>query len=188
MDWETKKLVAPVFNHFYEKYDVSHHEEMKNRKGCTKRSVAIVKGYKEGKKAVLDYIENGGLPLCLYSKEELMEVFEKAFLSVVEINTYMKISDNKRDILSDTCVYLKYYEDSIVKNNDKSMLPFCADIALKRLFLVDESPFPFQAGYRDEVLSDIEKHVLEGRCTDNTKAKYERYIKPYLDKKRAENK
>jgi hypothetical protein len=27
MDFETKKLVAPVFNHFYEKYDVSSHEE-----------------------------------------------------------------------------------------------------------------------------------------------------------------
>ena len=85
MDFETKKLVAPILNHFYDKYDVSHHEEMMYRKGCTKRSIAIVKGYKEGKKAVLDYIVNVGLPLCLYSEKELMEVFEKAFLSVVEI-------------------------------------------------------------------------------------------------------
>lgn len=100
----------------------------------------------------------------------------------------MKINDNERDILNDTCVYLKYYEDSIVKNNDKSMLPFCADIALKRLFLVDKCPFPFQSGYRDDVLSDIEEHVLSSRCTDNTKSKYEKYIKPYLEKKRAESK
>lgn len=84
MDFETKKLVAPVFNHFYEKYEVSCHEERMYRKGCSKRSVSIVKGYKDGKKAVLDYIVNVGLPLYLYSKEELMEVFEKAFLSVVE--------------------------------------------------------------------------------------------------------
>ncbi len=84
MDFETKKLVGPVFNHFYEKYDVSSHEEMIYRKGCPKRSIAIVKGYKEDKKAVFDYIVNIGLPLCLYSKDELMEVFEKKFLSVIE--------------------------------------------------------------------------------------------------------
>jgi len=97
------------------------------------------------------------------------------------------LSNEEKDILSDTCVYLKYYEDSIVRNNDKSMLPFCADIALKRLFLVDKCPFPFGTDYRDDILSDIEEHVLKGRCTDNTKAKYELYIKPYLDKKRTEN-
>jgi len=83
-DFETKKLIAPVFNYFYDKYEVSYHEEMMYRKGCPKHSISIVKGYKEGKKAVLDYIVNVGLPLCLYSKEELMEVFEKAFLSVVK--------------------------------------------------------------------------------------------------------
>lgn len=85
-DFETKMLVAPIFNHFYDKYDVSRHEEMMYRKGRhQKRSVAIVKGYKAGKKAVLDYIANAGQPLCLYSnEEELMEVFENAFLSVVE--------------------------------------------------------------------------------------------------------
>ena len=43
------------------------------------------------------------------------------------------LSREERYVLSDTCAYLKNYEDSIVKNNDKSMLPFCADIALKRL-------------------------------------------------------
>ena len=100
------------------------------------------------------------------------------------------LSNEEKYALSDTCVYLKNYEDSIVSNNDKSMLPFCADIALKRLFLVDMCPvpFPFGVGYRDEVLYDIEKHVLSGRCTDNTKAKYEIYVKPYLDKKRTERK
>lgn len=97
------------------------------------------------------------------------------------------LSREERYVLSDTCAYLKNYEDSIVKNNDKSMLPFCADIALKRLSLVDMNPFPFGISYRDEVLSDIEEHVLSGRCTDNTKKKYEIYIKPYLDKKRLEN-
>lgn len=85
-DFEIKKLIAPVFNHFYDKYDVSRHEEMMYSKGRhQKRSVAIVKGYKAGKKAVFDYIANAGRPLCLYSDdEELMEVFENAFLSVVE--------------------------------------------------------------------------------------------------------
>lgn len=97
------------------------------------------------------------------------------------------LSNEERYSLSDSCAYLKNYEDSIIKNNDKSMLPFCADIALKRLFLVDMCPFPFGIKYRDEVLSDIEEHVLKGRCTDNTKAKYEIYIKPYLDKKRTES-
>lgn len=103
----------------------------------------------------------------------------------------MKIVLSREEIyvLSDTCAYLNNYEHSIVKNNDKSMLPFCADIALKRLSLVDMCPIPFPFGvkYRDEVLSDIEEHVLSGRCTDNTKKKYEIYIKPYLDKKRLEN-
>lgn len=100
------------------------------------------------------------------------------------------LSKEEKYALSDTCAYLKNYEDSIVRNNDKSMLPFCADIALKRLSLVDMCPksFPFGIGYRDDVLSDIEKHVLSGRCTDNTKAKYEIYVKPYLDKKRTESK
>ena len=100
------------------------------------------------------------------------------------------LSVEEKYALSDTCVYLKNYEDSIVKNNDKVMLPFCADIALKRLSLVDMCPtsFPFGAGYRDDVLSDIEEHVLKGRCTDNTKKKYESDIKPYMDKKRAESK
>ena len=98
------------------------------------------------------------------------------------------LSKEERYVLSDTCAYLKNYEDSIVKNNDKSMLSFCADIALKRLFLVDMCPTPFGVGYRDMVLSDIEEHVLSGRCTDNTKAKYEIYVKPYLDKKRTESK
>lgn len=100
------------------------------------------------------------------------------------------LSNEEKYALSDTCVYLKNYEDSIVSNNDKSMLPFCADIALKRLSLVDmcSNSFPFGIKYRDEVLSDIEEHVLSGRCTDNTKAKYEIYVKPYLDKKRTESK
>ena len=101
----------------------------------------------------------------------------------------MKIvfSDEERFALSDACAYLKQYEDSIVRNNDKSMLRFCADIALQRLSLVDmcPNPFPF-VDYRDNVLSDIEEHVLNGRCTDNVKAKYETYVKPYLDKKRKE--
>ena len=100
------------------------------------------------------------------------------------------LSKEERYALSDTCAYLKNYENSIVRGNDKSMLPFCADIALKRLSLVDMcfDSFPFGVKYRDEVLSDIEEHVLRGRCTDNTKAKYEIYVKPYLDKKRIENK
>ena len=100
------------------------------------------------------------------------------------------LSKEEKYALSDTCAYLENYEDSIVRNNDKSMLPFCADIALKRLSLVDmcSNSFPFGVKYRDEVLSDIEEHVLSGRCTDNTKAKYEIYIKPYLDKKRIESK
>lgn len=85
MDFETKKLVAPILNHFYDKYDVYYHRERIYKKGCSKRSRDIVKGYKEGKKAVLDYIVKTGLPLCLYSKDELMEVFEKEFLSVVGI-------------------------------------------------------------------------------------------------------
>lgn len=98
------------------------------------------------------------------------------------------LSNEERYALGDICAYLNTYENSIVRNNDKSMLPFCADIALKRLCLVDMCPTPFGIGYRDDVLSDIEAHVLNGRCTDNTKAKYEIYIKPYLDKKRAESK
>lgn len=100
------------------------------------------------------------------------------------------LSDEERYALSDACAYLYNYENSIVRNNDKVMLPFCADIALKRLSLVDMCPtsFPFGIKYRDEVLSDIEEHVLKGRCTDNTKAKYEIYIKPYMDKKREESK
>ena len=100
------------------------------------------------------------------------------------------LSNEEMYALSDSCAYLKNYEDSIIKNNDKVMLPFCADIALKRLCLVDMCPIPFPFGvkYRDEVLSDIEEHVLSGRCTDKCKAKYEIYIKPYLDKKRTESK
>lgn len=100
------------------------------------------------------------------------------------------LSNGERRALSDACVYLKEYEDSIVKNNDKFMLPFCADIAFKRLSLVDmcPTPFPFGNGYRDIVLSDIEAHVAKGRCTDNSKKRYEIYIKPYMDKKRVENK
>ncbi len=97
------------------------------------------------------------------------------------------LSNEERYALSDACAYLKNYEDSIVRFHEKAMLPFCADIALKRLSLVDMCPtsFPFGNGYRDNVLSDIEEHVLGGRCTDNTKAKYEKYVKPYLDKKRS---
>lgn len=97
------------------------------------------------------------------------------------------LSREERFTLSDTCAYLKHYEDSIIKNNDKSMFPFCADIALKRLSLVDmcSNSFPFGFKYRDEVLSDIEEHVLSGRCTDDTKARYEICVKPYLDKKRS---
>ena len=68
------------------------------------------------------------------------------------------LSDGERQSLSDACAYLKEYEDSIVKNNDKFMLPFCADIAFKRLSLVDmcPTPFPFGIDYRDSVLLDIE--------------------------------
>ena len=34
----------------------------------------------------------------------------------------------------------------------------------------------------------FEEHEWRGRCTDNAKAKYEIYVKSYLDKKRIENK
>lgn len=100
------------------------------------------------------------------------------------------LSKEEKYALSDTCAYLKNYENSIVRDNDKSMLPLCADIALKRLSLVDMcfDSFPFGIKYRDEVLSDIEEHVLSRRCTVNSKAKYEVYVKPYLDKKRTESK
>ena len=84
MKFELKVKIAPILNYFYDKYDVYYHEERVYKKGCSKRSRDIVKGYKCGKEAVIRYIEDGGLPLSLYSKEELMKVFEKKFLSFVE--------------------------------------------------------------------------------------------------------
>ena len=85
MEFEVKVKIAPVLNYFYDKYDVYYHEEERlYRRGCGKRSRDIVKGYRCGKEAVIRYIEDGGLPLSLYSKEELMKVFEKGFSSFVK--------------------------------------------------------------------------------------------------------
>lgn len=79
MKFELKVKIAPILNYFYDKYDVYYHEERIYKKGCSKRSRDVVEGYKRGKEAVIRYIEDGGLPLSLYSKEELMTVFEKEF-------------------------------------------------------------------------------------------------------------
>ena len=78
--------------------------------------------------------------------------------------------DDKYNI-TDIFAYLSQYEDAIIRNDDKSMLPFCADIALKRLFLYDTFPKAFSTiGIkRKDILQEIDKYVLEEKCTEGTK-------------------
>ena len=81
------------------------------------------------------------------------------------------LSRNDKFNITDIFAYLVQYEDTIIKNGDKSMFPFCADIALKRLFLYDTFPKAFSDinVKRDDILSQIDNYVLEGKCTENTK-------------------
>ena len=78
--------------------------------------------------------------------------------------------DDKYNI-TDIFAYLSQYEDAIIRNDDKSMLPFCADIALKRLFLYDTFPKAFSNINikRNDILQEIDKYVLEEKCTEGTK-------------------
>ena len=52
-------------------------------------------------------------------------------------------TDDERYNISDIFAYLYQYERDIVRNNDIHMLMFCADIALKRLYLFDKFSFCF---------------------------------------------
>lgn len=98
----------------------------------------------------------------------------------------VKMSRNEKWSIQDACSYLYQFESSIVKNNDKTMLPFCADIALKRLVLYDMCPSAFGGTLkREEIIHDIEEHIFKGRTTENTKRELKKVVggfaKKYLD-------
>ena len=70
--------------------------------------------------------------------------------------------------ISDIWSYLYQYECEIVRSENEHMLPFCCDIALKRLFLYDEFGFCFlgENVNREDILSDIREHIDKKRCTE----------------------
>lgn len=80
--------------------------------------------------------------------------------------------------ISDIFAYLYQYERDIVRNNDVHMLMFCADIALKRLYLFDKFSFCFVSSLkRDEILSEIRDHIENGRCTEHVEETFNEYLK-----------
>lgn len=90
----------------------------------------------------------------------------------------IKFSQSDRFNITDIYAYLIQYEKDIVRNNDKTMFPFCADIALKRLFLYDMCPKAFgKRVKRDEIIKEFENHILAGRCTENTEKVYKKICK-----------
>jgi hypothetical protein len=93
----------------------------------------------------------------------------------------IKFSQSDKYNISDIYAYLFQYEHDIVRNDNKSMLPFCADIALKRLFLYDTCPKAFGKRInRNRIITDIENHIFAGRCTENTEKLYEKVCKKVL--------
>ena len=93
----------------------------------------------------------------------------------------IKFSQSDKYNITDICAYLHQYEQDIIRNNDKTMLPFCADIALKRLFLYDMCPKAFgKSVKRDEIITEVENHIFAGRCTENSKKVYEKVCKKVL--------
>jgi hypothetical protein len=91
----------------------------------------------------------------------------------------IKFNSEEKYNLGDVCAYLKQYEDSIVWNNDKSMLPFCADIAMKRLFIANLASSKLFDGkkYVKSVISDIEEHIANGRTTESTRNNFLKTVK-----------
>lgn len=93
----------------------------------------------------------------------------------------IKFSQSDKYNIKDIYAYLVQYEGDIVRTDDKYMLPFCADIALKRLFLYDMCPKAFgKSVKRDEIITEVENHIFAGRCTENTKKVYEKVCKKVL--------
>ena len=87
----------------------------------------------------------------------------------------IKFSQSDKYNITDIYAYLIQYEDVIIRNNDKSMLPFCADIALKRLFLYDMCPKAFGKNIkRDKIIAEVENHIFDGHCTENTEKIYKK--------------
>ncbi len=89
----------------------------------------------------------------------------------------MEITFSKSDKfnISDIYAYLVQYEGDIVRSGNKSMFPFCADIALKRLFLYDTCPKAFgKSVSRDRIMTEVENHIFAGRCTENTENIYKK--------------
>lgn len=79
--------IYSIFNFFYDKYNISSYEERMYRKGG-KYAYNIVKGYKQGKKAILDYIKDKNV-LDL-SDDELKEVFQNAYDKIVKLDNFKK--------------------------------------------------------------------------------------------------
>ena len=93
----------------------------------------------------------------------------------------IKFSQTDKYNITDIFAYLVQYEQDIIRNNDKTMLPFCADIALKRLFLYDMCPKAFgKRVKRDKIITEVENHILAGRCTETTEKLYEKVCKKVL--------
>lgn len=69
--------------------------------------------------------------------------------------------------ITDIFAYLYQYERDIVRSDNVSMILFCCDIALKRLYLLDKFSFCFGDNVvREDILSDIREHIARGRCTE----------------------
>lgn len=81
--------------------------------------------------------------------------------------------------ITDICAYLKQYESDIIRNDNKTMLPFCADIALKRLFLYDmcANAFDRYDVKRDDIITDIENHISNGRSTENSENTFRKMLR-----------
>lgn len=79
--------------------------------------------------------------------------------------------------VSDIFAYLYQYEGDIVRSNNVSMMLFCCDIALKRLYLFDKFSFCFGDNVvREDILSDIREHIASGRCTEFSVDSFKKYL------------
>ena len=93
------------------------------------------------------------------------------------------IDDNTMDLkydIADCAAYIWQLENDIICTGNKSLKPFCADMAMKRIFLYDLCPFGFSKDYRERTLQELEEHINNGRCTESSKVNYEKLKKKKL--------